>query len=137
MARSPRNAKLRAVDDVSHSGPLLHASPEWNESIRISWFSAPGQCLQSSCPTLHQTIKTYAASPPWFASGEVPVPILSVVSSGTRHPFRNRLSRLNHAIISTILREIVSPYLSRSSLNVSSRKVALFDNSSVALQTKT
>jgi len=32
-----------------------------------------------------------------FSSGEVPVPILSVVSSGTRQPFRNRLSKLNHS----------------------------------------
>src|ERR1700745_620010 len=60
-----------------------------------------------------------------FSSGEVPVPILSVISSGTRQPFRNRLSKLNHAIISTILREIVSPYWSRSSRKVSSRRVPL------------
>src|SRR5271167_2582248 len=72
-----------------------------------------------------------------FLSGEVPVPILSVVSSGTRQPFRNRLSKLNHAIISTILREIVSPYWSRSSRKVSSRRVSLVDNSSVALHTRT
>src|ERR1700746_1689806 len=46
-------------------------------------------------------------------SGEVLVPTLSVVSSGTRHPFRNRLSILNQPIISTILRELVYPYLYR------------------------
>src|SRR3984893_775371 len=68
-------------------------------------------------------------------SGEVLVPTLSVVSSGTRHPFRNRLSILNQPIISTTLREIVSPYLSRSSRKVSSRNVPVFDNSSVALHT--
>src|ERR1700746_1483459 len=70
-------------------------------------------------------------------SGEVLVPTLSVVSSGTRHPFKNRLSILNQPIMSTILREIVSPYLSRSSPKVSSRNVPLFDNSSVALHTRT
>jgi hypothetical protein len=62
-------------------------------------------------------------------SGEVLVPTLSVVSSGTRHPFKNRPSILNQPIISTILREIVSPYLSRSLRKVSSRNVPLFDNS--------
>src|SRR5271163_835370 len=72
-----------------------------------------------------------------FASGEVPVPILSVVSSGTRHPLRKRLSRLNHAIIKTSLRVIASPYLFMSSLSVSSCSVPLFDNSSVALHTRT
>src|ERR1700722_15348339 len=71
------------------------------------------------------------------ASGEVLVPTLSVVSSGTRHPFRNRLSILNQPIISTIFLEIVSPYLSRSSRKVSSRNVPVFDNSSVALHTRT
>src|ERR1700747_3363554 len=70
-------------------------------------------------------------------SGEALIPTLSVVSSGTRHPFKNRLSILNQPIISTILREIVSPYLSRSSRRVSSRNVPLFDNSSVALHTRT
>src|SRR5579864_5739298 len=60
-------------------------------------------------------------------SGEVFVPTLSVVSSGTRHPFKNKLSILNHPIISTILRETVSPYLSKSSR----------DDSSVALHTRT
>src|ERR1700747_1004318 len=70
-------------------------------------------------------------------SGEVLVPTLSVVSSGTLHPFRNRLSILNQPIISTIFREIVSPYLSRSSRKVSSRNVPVFDNSSVALHTRT
>src|SRR5277367_6907184 len=70
-------------------------------------------------------------------SGEVLVPTLSVVSSGTRHPFKNRLSILNQPIISTTLREIVSPYLSRSSRKVSSRNVPVFDNSSVALHTRT
>src|SRR5580658_3821059 len=69
-------------------------------------------------------------------SGEVLVPTLSLVSSGTRHPFKNRLSILNQPIISTILREIVSPYLARSSRNVSSRNVPLLDNSSVALHTR-
>ena len=44
------------------------------------------------------------------------MPSLSVVSSGARHPFRKRLSRLNHATIKTSLRVIVSPYLFRSSL---------------------
>jgi hypothetical protein len=34
-------------------------------------------------------------------SGEVLVPTLSVVSSGTRHPFKNRLSILNQPIISS------------------------------------
>src|SRR6476646_12190778 len=66
-------------------------------------------------------------------SGEVLIPSLSVVSSGTRHPFKNKLSILNQPIISTILREIVSPYLSRSSRKVSSRNMPVFDNSSVAL----
>jgi hypothetical protein len=76
--------------------------------------------------------------PSWrHPSGEVLVPTLSVVSSGTRHPFKNKLSILNQPIISTILREIVSPYLSRSSCRVSSRNVPLFDNSSVALHTRT
>ena len=67
---------------------------------------------------------TYAAKSLELPSGEVPVPILSVVSSGTRQPFRKRLSRLNHAIIKTSLRVIVSPYFSRSSLKVSSRSYA-------------
>jgi hypothetical protein len=44
------------------------------------------------------------------------VPSLWVVSSGARHPFRKRLSRLNQATIKTSLRVIVSPYLFRSSL---------------------
>src|SRR5271155_5006688 len=72
-----------------------------------------------------------------FASGEVPVPILSVVSSGTRHPLRKRLSRLNQAIIRTSLRVVTSPYLFRSSPSVSSGRVPLFDSSSVALHTRT
>ena len=42
-------------------------------------------------------------------------------------PFKNRLSILNHPIISTILREIVSPCLSRSSRKVSSRNVPPFE----------
>ena len=76
------------------------------------------------------------------AAGEVigvldHVGFLSVVSSGTLHPFRNRLSMLNQPIISTSLREIVSPYWSISSRKVSSRSVPLFDNSSVALHTRT
>ena len=49
----------------------------------------------------------------------------------------NRLSILNQPIMSTILREIVSPYLSRSSPKVSSRNVPIFDNSSVVLHTRT
>src|ERR1700739_1604363 len=69
-------------------------------------------------------------------SGEVLVPTLSLVSSGTRQPFKNRLSILNQPIISTIFRQVVSPYLSRSSRKVSSRKVPLFDNSSVAFHTR-
>src|ERR1700691_5018927 len=72
-----------------------------------------------------------------YPSGEVPVPILSVVSRGTRHPFKNRLSKLNHAIIKTSFRETVSPYLLRTMLKVYSRSVPLLDSSSVAWQTST
>jgi hypothetical protein len=43
--------------------------------------------------------------------GEVLPPILSVVSSGTLHPLRNRLSRLQQAMSSTYLRQMVAFYL--------------------------
>ena len=59
-----------------------------------------------------------------FSSGQIPVPILSVVSSGTRQPFRNRLSKLNHAIISTILREIDRAILVEKFAQSSSRSCA-------------
>ena len=41
-------------------------------------------------------------------SGEVLLPTLSVVSNGTRHAFRNRLSMWNHDIMRTSLRQVVS-----------------------------
>lgn len=48
------------------------------------------------------------------------LPILSVVSIGTRQPFTNRLIKLNRQITTTYLRQSVSPYFRRSSARVSS-----------------
>ena len=69
--------------------------------------------------------------------GAVRCPSLSVVSSGTRQPFKNRLSRLNQAMRSTNFRQIVSSYRANNALKVSSVNVAVSESSSVALQSRT
>src|ERR1700751_3884346 len=50
-----------------------------------------------SCYSNYGQFRSYGKIHSWrpFSSGEVPVRILSVVSSGTRQPFRDRLSKLN------------------------------------------
>ena len=68
-------------------------------------FSATGVSVASS---------NLSASPAGHPRGEVRWPILSVVSMGTLVPLRNRLSRLNHAMVAMYLRVVVVP-------NVSSR----------------
>src|SRR5580700_2676217 len=69
--------------------------------------------------------------------GEVRLPILSVVSSGTLVPFRKRLSRLNQAIMATYLRVVATPKVSSSAVSVSSVRVWAWESSSVARQIST
>src|SRR5579862_70236 len=69
--------------------------------------------------------------------GEVRLPILSVVSSGTLVPFRKRLSRLNQAIMATYLRVVITPKVSSSAVSVSSVRVWAWESSSVARQIST
>src|SRR5271156_3574406 len=66
--------------------------------------------------------------------GEVRLPILSVVSSGTLVPLRKRLSRLNQAIMATYLRVVAAPKVSSSAVSVSSVRVWAWESSSVARQ---
>jgi len=51
------------------------------------------------------------------------VPIFSVISIGTRQPFKKMLRRLNQPIISTSLRVIASPWRLRRSWRVESVRV--------------
>jgi hypothetical protein len=45
-----------------------------------------------------------------YLTGADSLPILSIVSKGTRHPLIKQLSRLNHEMIRMILRVMVSPW---------------------------
>ncbi len=52
-----------------------------------------------------------------YGRGEVLSPILSVVSMGTRVPLRNKLRRLNQAMVAMYLRVIVGPNLLSNDCN--------------------
>src|ERR1700678_1357269 len=69
-------------------------------------------------------------------SGDALSPILSAVSSGTRHPWRKRLSKLNHEIMRISLRQATSSYRFNSSDSVSFVNEAVHESSSVALHTR-
>lgn len=82
---------------------FLRWSPQHEECMFLLYEFEPLQIWRCEC------VNDQGAAHALYPSGDFLEPILSVVSMGTRQPFKKRLSRLNQEIARTSLRVIVVP----------------------------